>query len=216
MFGIAFMSKPSACTLARQTSTERSFVYVDSSGESRRRYCMCAFVGTASRSGPSRRSNQRSRIGSHAVVVASLAATSTCSSARSEIAFSSSLRTIGSGSPERSASNSSHAVISASRSGLNRADAARSSSPSSSRSAYDSRTARRASAERSGSSSPWKVTRAPRIAFSSASSCSATDVEISPASHVFRSRYRRSCSSPADASSASRRTSICAREKRSA
>ena len=37
MFGIAVMSKPSARTLAMQTSTERSFVYVDSSGDNLRR-----------------------------------------------------------------------------------------------------------------------------------------------------------------------------------
>ena len=37
MLGIAVMSKPSAWTLAMHTSTDRSFVYVDSSGESLRR-----------------------------------------------------------------------------------------------------------------------------------------------------------------------------------
>ena len=36
MFGIASRSNPSARTVSRQTSTERSFVYVDSSGDRRR------------------------------------------------------------------------------------------------------------------------------------------------------------------------------------
>ena len=59
------------------------------------------------------------------------------SSSRSEIAFSSSLRAIGSGSPDSSASRSlDGAMSSPRRSSLKRADSARSSSPSSSRSAY--------------------------------------------------------------------------------
>ena len=72
--------------------------------------------------------------------------------------------------------------------GVERDDSARSSSPSASRSAYASSTARRACAERSGISSPSKVTRAPRIAFSSASSCSASSAETTPPSHVLRRR----------------------------
>ena len=43
-------SKPSFESVPRQTSTERSFVYVDSSGESRRRYDMWYEVGISSRS----------------------------------------------------------------------------------------------------------------------------------------------------------------------
>ena len=45
-----------------QTSTERSFVYVDSSGESRRIHATCADVGTSPRSGPSSRSNHSARM----------------------------------------------------------------------------------------------------------------------------------------------------------
>ena len=37
MFGSAFRSKPSRFSVSRQTSTARSFTYVASSGESRRR-----------------------------------------------------------------------------------------------------------------------------------------------------------------------------------
>ena len=66
-------SKPSCESVPRQTSTERSFVYVDSSGESRRRYDMWYEVGISSRSLPSSSSNQRSRSDEKAEAVSSLA-----------------------------------------------------------------------------------------------------------------------------------------------
>src|SRR6266511_3856640 len=106
MFRSEAMSKPSAESVARHTSVARSFVYVESSGESRRMYAMWADEGCSSRSDPSRRSNQLSRIARKAASTSSLAATSTDSSSRSEICFSSSVREIGSGSSERSASSS--------------------------------------------------------------------------------------------------------------
>ena len=78
-------------------------------------------------------------------------------------------------------------------------------------------TASFACAERSGSSSPRQVTRAPRMAFSSASSRSASSAVMIPASHVLRSRYSRSRSSGSPAaSSASRSASTCGRLNRSA
>ena len=57
-----------AAASSMQTSTPRSFVYVDSSGDSRRMYALWNDAGTSSRSGPSSRSNQRSRSRAHALV----------------------------------------------------------------------------------------------------------------------------------------------------
>ena len=74
----ASRSKPIARSVERQTGTLRSFVYVASSGESRRIHAMWAEEGTSSRSSPSRRSSQRSREGSN-VVVPSTRAVSTAS-----------------------------------------------------------------------------------------------------------------------------------------
>ncbi len=95
------MSNPSWWSVATHTGTERSFVYVSASGESRRIQLVCEDVGTASRSGPSSRSNHVARNRSNAAVVCTRAVSSASRSCRSEMPFSSSWRRTGSGCPER-------------------------------------------------------------------------------------------------------------------
>ena len=69
MFGSFSRSKPRSASVSRQISTARSFVYVDSSGESRRMYAAWKDDGTGSRARrPSSRSNQRSRSAPYGVV----------------------------------------------------------------------------------------------------------------------------------------------------
>src|SRR5437764_1522510 len=77
-------------------------------------------------------------------------------------------------------------------------------------------TASCACAVRNGIFSPLKSMRAARIAFSSSSSRSASSAAMIPPSHVFRSRYSRSRSSPLAPPSCSRSASSCSRLNRSA
>ena len=92
-------------------------------------------AGCRSRSGPSSRSNHFSRCRVKVSSISALASASTFASWRSEIRFSSSLRAMGSGSPESSAASVSVACSSSRRSSFSFAEDSTASSPSSSRSA---------------------------------------------------------------------------------
>ena len=120
-------------SVARHTSTLRSFVYVDSSGERRRIHAACALLGISSRSGPSRRPNQWSRAGTNAGVLSTRAVSTASRIGRSRTPFSSSLRATGSATPVTSVSSSFRSPRSARRSSLNPAETASVARPSASR-----------------------------------------------------------------------------------